>query len=160
MLCLHASRIPASAQYITEPMKTREIRTGLAIVRHINTRVSLARGTNTTVTPCRCTSGRPYCRLGIPTPCRPPARAHAHKRARTLGHAAEPPSRKTPGAGVARAASTAGKSGPRSRGPRPHVAPEFRRSPPEDARRAPRTSYLESASTVTYRSGIERNEST
>lgn len=84
MLCLHASRIPASAQYITEPMKTREIRTRLAIVRHINTRMSLARGTNTTVTPCRCTSGRPYCRLGIPTPYHPPARTHARSLACSL----------------------------------------------------------------------------
>lgn len=34
MLCLHASRIPASAQYVTDSMKTREIRAGFAVVRH------------------------------------------------------------------------------------------------------------------------------
>lgn len=69
MLCPHVSRIPAPAQYITEPMKTRKIRTRLTIVRHINNeRHFRALGTNTTVTPCRCTSGQPYCRLQIPTP--------------------------------------------------------------------------------------------
>lgn len=38
VLCPHASRrrVSAPAQYVTEPMKTREIRTGLAVVRHIN----------------------------------------------------------------------------------------------------------------------------
>jgi len=77
VLCPHASRIPAPAQYITEPMKTREIRTGFAVVRHINNETEYppvpTRGTNTTVTPCRCTSGRPYCRLRIPTPYHPHA---------------------------------------------------------------------------------------